>query len=133
MEFRSEFIKSIIEKREEALEEEGIGPSIVERLKMEIDYLKALLVRYEIAKILNLDKDPSLMEKDFFGVEEVSIGDLDLSREDIKRIFELRAQLPKEQLEIYKKRVRLAEILKTGLETSLESLDNIELVVYSLD
>ena len=112
MEFRSEFIKSIIEKREEALEEEGIGPSIVERLKMEIEYLKALLVRYEIAKILNLDKDTSLMEKDFFGVEEVSIGDLDLSREDIKRIFELRAQLPKEQLEIYKKRVRLAEILK---------------------
>ena len=133
MEFRSEFIKSIIEKREEALEEEGIGPSIVERLKMEIDYLKALLVRYEIAKILNLDKDPSLMEKDFFGVEEVSIGDLDLSREDIKRIFELRAQLPKEQLEIYKKRVRLAEILKTGLERSLDSLDNIELAVYSLD
>ena len=38
--------------------------------------------------------------KDYFGVEENSLGDLDLSREDIKRIFELRSQLPKEQLEI---------------------------------
>ena len=95
MEFQSEFIKSLIEKREAALTEAGIGPSIVERLEMEIKYLKALLVRYEIAKILHLDKDENLMAKDYFGVEENSLGDLDLSREDIKRIFELRSQLPK--------------------------------------
>jgi len=133
MEFQSEFIKSLIEKREAALTEEGIGPSIVERLEMEIKYLKALLVRYEIAKILHLDKDEIMMAKDYFGVEESSLGDLDLSREDIKRIFELRSQLPKEQLEIYKKRVRLAEILKIDLGGSIESLDNIELSVHILD
>lgn len=133
MEFQTEFIEWLIEKREQELAQEGIGQSIVDRLTMEINYLKALLVRYEIAKILQLDKDPSFMDKDYFGVEEISLGNLNLSGDDIKKIFELRAQLPKEQFDIYKKRVRLAEIIYSNAEISIDSLDNIELAVHMLD
>lgn len=133
MEFQTEFIEWLIEKREQELAQEGIGQSIVDRLTMEINYLKALLVRYEIAKIVQLDKDPSFMDKDYFGVEEISLGNLNLSGDDIKKIFELRAQLPKEQFDIYKKRVRLAEIIYSNAEISIDSLDNIELAVHMLD
>ncbi len=126
MEFQEDFIEKLIADRERELNNPDIGLSLINRLSQEINYLKALLIRHQIAVILKLDKDPNYMNQDYFGIEEVDLNSYDLNADEIEKIMELRVQLPSEQLAIYRKRKKLADILKYNSERQANGLDGIE-------
>lgn len=105
----------------------------IDNLQNEINYLKALFIRYEIASILGLDKDEKYINSDFMGIEEEDINNFNLTPEQVTNFNDLVAKLPNGQLQRYKKRKQLAEILSSSNGKSVEELEGIEMANPSLD
>lgn len=83
----------------------------IENKIKEINYLKAITIRYEIARLLGLDNDSSYKSVNFLGIEEENIYDFNLTPEQIATYNSLKSQIPREQLQRYKIRRELSTIL----------------------
>ena len=120
--FDVELAKLILKRKEENLQElqSNATPdqNEIDNLNKEINYLKATIIRYEIAKLLKLHTNQEYMSNYYLGIENEDINDYDLSPEEISEYNNLISQLPKEQLVNYKLRKQAAKIL--GEENSKE-------------
>ena len=113
--FDVELAKLVLQRKEDYLQElqSNATPdqNEIDNLNKEINYLKATIIRYEIAKLLKLHTNQEYMSNYYLGIENEDINDYDLSPEEISEYNNLISQLPKEQLVNYKLRKQAAKIL----------------------
>lgn len=142
--FDEEVIKLIIKGKEAEIQElqntQPVNQDAIDTLEAEINYLKALLIRYEIAKLLGLDSDPKYRSMGFLGIEEENVADFNLSPADMTMYNSLIAQLPREQLIRYKVRREMANVLGEEIGNNFKDNDyagieeiNPNLTKYDLD
>ena len=133
--FDIDILELIIKSKEEkiiALQASGsTNINDIDNLNKEISYLKALIVRYKIAKLLKLDNDKKYIDIDFFGIEEEDINKFNLTPDEINQYNSLVAQIPAEQLQRYKIRKELFEILGQNADENLK--DNNHVGVENVD
>ena len=113
--FNLDLAEKILKIKEDELKgiqtNDPTNKTAIEDKEKEINYLKALIVRYKIAVLLKLDNDKDYFSNNYLGIEEEDVNDFNLSSEDLVEYNNLVAQLPKGQLQKYKIRKEMAEIL----------------------
>lgn len=142
--FNLDLVEKVLEeKRKELIEVQSVQPInkiVVNNIIKEINYLKALIVRYKIAVLLKLDKDLSYVNNNYLGIEEENVNDFNLTSQELVEYNDLISQLPQEQLKRYKVRKQMADILGEDKTNELkkdnyEGIENInpELLKYGLN
>lgn len=118
--FDKELTEIILKYKEDELKslqgQQQVNQQKVDDLTKEIQYIKATLIRYEIAILLKLDKDEKYNVKDFFGIEEENVANYNLTQDELDKYNNLISQLPQEQLQRYKIRKKMSDILGANVD-----------------
>ena len=134
---KTELLEIILNiKNEELVELQGVNPvdyNAVNTLKKEIEYLKALKVRYEIARILHLEDNEEYISKDFIGIENENLSSYHITRDDIDRCNRLISYLPSDQVDRYRLRKQLAVILAENTRDDYIDVEDIEMANPTLE
>lgn len=124
--FDKELTEIVLKYKEEELQNEQQQPvnqNKIDELNKEIKYIKAILIRYEIAVLLKLDKDEKYNVNNFFGIEEEDINNYNLTKDELDKYNQLVSQLPVEQLQRYKIRKKISEILGQNIDDKYKTND----------
>ena len=123
--FDIELTRLVLRKKEENLQtlqnSQSPNQDEIDNLNKEINYLKAIIIRYEIAKLLNLHTDQNYMSVNYLGIENEDINSFNLTPDKITEYNNLISQLPQEQLSKYKLRKQLSTLI--GEENTQELKD----------
>ena len=118
--FDKELTEIILKYKEDELQslqgQQQVNQQKVDDLTKEIQYIKATLIRYEIAILLKLDKDEKYNVRDFFGIEEENVANYNLTQDELNKYNNLISQLPQEQLQRYKIRKKMSDILGANVD-----------------
>ena len=122
-----DLIELIIDSKENEIQDLlntlPINQSEVDLLTEEILYLKVKIARYKIAKLLGLDNDPRYTSIGFLGIEEENVADFNLSPSDMTEYNFLISQIPSEQLQRYKVRREMANVLGEDIGNEFKDKD----------
>ena len=128
--FNIDVVKVILASKESKLTElsgaQNIDQAAIDNLKAEIEYLKLVVVRYEIAKLLGLDSDQNYIKSNFYGVESEDVNAYNLSAEDMARYNELMNQIPVSQVQRSKMRRDLLKMINKNLDEKITELRGVE-------
>ena len=129
--YNIDLLELILEFKEKELQEKQAQQSdilTINDIKKEIEYLKTIKIRYEIAKILKLDKNPELIKKDFIGIENENLDNYSLTLSDKVRCSNLISSIPSEQINRYKIREQIRDLLCENNKNNITELYQIEKV-----
>ena len=129
--YNIDLLELILEFKEKELQEKQAQQSdilTINDIKKEIEYLKTIKIRYEIAKILKLDKNPELIKKDFIGIENENLDNYSLTLSDKIRCSNLISSIPSEQINRYKIREQIRDLLCENNKNNITELYQIEKV-----
>lgn len=133
--FDIDLLEIIIKSKEESIAKLKSGGNSnnndIDNLNKEINYLKVLIVRYKIAKLLKLDGDKNYVRVDYLGIEDENINNYNLTSNEISQYNSLISQIPSEQLQRFKIRKELINILGQNADDSL--LENDYVGVENVD
>ena len=129
--YNIDLLELILEFKEKELQEKQAEQSdvlTINDIKKEIEYLKTIKVRYEIAKILKLDKNTEWVKKDFIGIENENLDNYSLTLSDKVRCYNLISSIPSEQISRYKIREQIRDLLCENNKNNISELYQIEKV-----
>ena len=125
--FDKELYEIVLKDRESKLNDakaqNPVNQDEVDNLTKEVNYLKATLIRYKIAVLLGLSNDSSYTSSNYLGIEEEDVNDFNLNSTDLAEYNSLIAQIPKDQLQLYKVRKRMAEFLNPNISDKYKEND----------
>lgn len=125
--FDKELYEIVLKDRESKLNDaqaqNPVNQDEVDNLTKEVNYLKATLIRYKIAVLLGLSNDSSYTSINYLGIEEEDVNDFNLNSTELAEYNSLISQIPKDQLQLYKVRKRMAEFLNPNISDKYKEND----------
>ena len=125
--FDKELYEIVLKDRESKLNDakaqNPVNQDEVDDLTKEVNYLKATLIRYKIAVLLGLSNDSSYTSINYLGIEEEDVNDFNLNSTELAEYNSLIAQIPKDQLQLYKVRKRMAGFLNPNISDKYKEND----------
>ena len=113
--FDIELTKIVLKRKENDLQalqnSQSPNQEDIDVLTKEVNYLKAVIVRYEIAQLLKLNTNQEYMTNNFIGIENENPNDYNLTPDELTRFNDLLSKLPQEQLTNYRIRRQITKII----------------------